>query len=61
MIPEIGLMVGFYIIVRMVSFLTRRDARSESVLVKILAAIGALVALFVMMDLFLGGASRPSL
>ena len=59
MIPDIGLMIGAYIIVRMVSFLSRRDQGAESVLVKILAVITILVVLISVGDLLLGHPDLP--
>lgn len=55
MIPDIGLMIGFYIIARMISFLTRQDPRAESITVKIFAVITILVAVVCMMDLVMHG------
>jgi len=54
MIPDIGLMVGCYIIVRMVSFLSRRGDRQENAIVMILALIAIAVTLFGMGDLLFG-------
>jgi hypothetical protein len=61
MIPEIGLMVGFYIITRMISFLTRKDDRKESGAVMVLAVITIIITLFVIYDLFARGTSIPEL
>ena len=55
MIPEIGLMVGFYIITRMVSFLMRKGERKESIAVYVFAVITILITIFVIYDLFTGG------
>ena len=44
MIPDIGLMIGAYIVVRMASFLTRKGERAESVVVKVLAWITIVIA-----------------
>jgi len=61
MIPEIGLMIGLYIITRMVSFITRTGERKESIAVIILGTITILISIFVIYDLFLRGASIPNL
>jgi len=37
MIPDIGVMVGAYTFARMLSFMTRKDAQSESTAVKVVA------------------------
>lgn len=62
MIPDIGFMVGAYIIVRMIALLGRPiDPASNAVhrLLTIVSMVGAVVAIavtaFVMVDLFLGG------
>lgn len=57
MIPSIGIMVGFYIITRMISLLSRAGDRSEPGIVKLMAVITILVAGLVMMSLFGGAAS----
>jgi len=61
MIPEIGLMIGMYIITRMVSFITRTGERKESIAVIILGVITILISIFVIYDLFSSGASIPNL
>lgn len=53
MLPGIGIMVGFYIVTRMASFLTRRGDRAESVVVKVLAVVTAVVAILTVADLFM--------
>lgn len=55
MIPNIGLIIGVYVITRMVSFLTRREARSESIVVKVLAVFAILVTLVCVIDLLMQG------
>lgn len=57
MIPEIGLIIGLYIITRMVSFLLRTGDRKESVAVMVLAVINIIVTGFVIYDFFVTGAS----
>lgn len=59
MIPDIGLMIGVYIITRMVSFLTRREDRAESVIVKFLAVITILVTVICLADLLMRGQPTP--
>ena len=61
MIPEIGLMIGLYIITRMISFLLRTGERKESVAVYVLAVITIIVTGFVIYDLFARGASIQNL
>jgi hypothetical protein len=47
MLAEIGIMIGAYIITRMVSFITRKGERAETVTVKILAFITVVLTLVV--------------
>ena len=61
MIPEIGLMIGLYIITRMVSFLLRTGDRKESIAVLVLAVITIIATVFVIYDLFMRGASLQQL
>jgi hypothetical protein len=64
MIPEIGIMVGAYIITRMMYLLLLgRDAQKATIAIKIFAAITLLIAGFVCLDLFIGSltATTPSL
>lgn len=59
MLPDIGLMVGAYIITRMVSFLTRKDQRLESGVVRVLSIVTIAISVIVMADLLSrGGSSR---
>lgn len=58
MIPDIGVMIGVYIITRMLSFLTRREPRAESLLVKVFAAITILVTLLMILDLLIRGTAQ---
>ena len=57
MLAEIGLMMGLYIITRMISFLTRKGERKESALVYISAVITILVTLLCVFDFIFRGAS----
>lgn len=59
MVPDIGLMIGIYVITRTVSFLTRTGDRAESIGVKILAVISVLVTVICMADLLMHG--QPTL
>ncbi len=52
MIPEMGLMIGWYIVTKMVYISGKKEA---TITVKILSGISIIVALFVMADLFLRG------
>ena len=58
MLPDIGIMIGCYILVRMISFLSRKENREEAKLVKVLAIICILVTLVCMADLLLSGAPK---
>ena len=60
MIPAIGLMVGCYIITRMISFLTRTGERRESASVKTFAGITIIITIICVLDLLLRGASLMS-
>ena len=51
MIPTIGVMVGFYIITRMISLGTRKGDRAEGTLVRIFAIITILVTVVSMFAL----------
>lgn len=55
MIPTIGIMIGCYIITRMISFLTRKGDRAESTLVLVFAVITILITLLCMFDLLMRG------
>lgn len=53
MIPEIGIMVGSYIIIRMFSFFMRSGERAEHKFVAILCLLNIFFTAFIMIDLFL--------
>lgn len=55
MIPDIGLMIGFYIITRMISFLTRKEPMAENLVVKVFAVITLFVTMIALLDLLLRG------
>jgi hypothetical protein len=57
MIPQIGLMVGLYIMTRMFQLLLPQGERRQHVFVTILAGITIVVTVFVIADLFIRGAS----
>lgn len=59
MIQAIGLMIGVYVITRMVSFLTRKEERAESIVVKILAVITMIVTVICIFALMQSGQSIP--
>jgi hypothetical protein len=56
MVPTIGIMIGFYIITRMASFLTRTGDRREQAIVQIFAVVTIIVTALAIVSLF-GGAS----
>jgi len=60
MIPEIGLMVGAYIVTRMFSFILRKDERKEPPFVVILSGLTILVTVIVVIDLLFRGVSLPN-
>jgi hypothetical protein len=61
MIPDIGMMIGAYIFVRMISFLTRTGEQKESIVVKIFAVITILITIICTFDLLIHGTtSMPS-
>jgi len=55
-IPIIGIMVGCYIVTRMVSFLSRKGERSESGVVVAFSVITLVVTLICIVLLLLSGA-----
>lgn len=55
MIPDIGLMVGSYIIVRLVSFLTRTGIKQESIIVKVLSVFAVGITIVCIADLCVTG------
>jgi len=54
MIQLIGLMIGMYIVVRMISFLTRKGERKESSIVQILAGMVIFIVIIFMFVLAMG-------
>ena len=59
MIPDIGLMIGAYILVRMASFLTRKGDRRECLAVKAMAVVCIIATVVCMADLLLQGMPTP--
>jgi len=57
MVQIIGLMIGFYIIVRMLSFATREGDRAENTLVKIVASIVLIITAFLIVGLLATGST----
>jgi hypothetical protein len=60
LLKNIGIMIGVYIITRMVSFLTRKNEKAESLVVKIFAIITIIVTIIVILNMYLvGGPPTP--
>ncbi|OHB72423.1 MAG: hypothetical protein A2W23_07645 [Planctomycetes bacterium RBG_16_43_13] len=55
MLATIGVMIGIYIITRMISFLTRKEPRSESTIVKVFAWITIVVTTVAIIDFLARG------
>ena len=55
MIPDIGVMIGAYILTRMLSILTRKDANAGAGLVKGFAYTTMLITIISMISLVMGG------
>lgn len=53
MVPIIGIMIGGYIIIRMISFITRKGERSESTIVVVLSFLNILFTLVLMFMLMI--------
>jgi hypothetical protein len=51
MLPEIGIMIGLYIITRCLSFLTRQEPFAEYWVVKIFCILTGLISLLIIFDL----------
>lgn len=60
MIPLIGLMIGIYITIRMLSFILRKEPRSEHIIIKVLAGIGIAITIFCIVAIFQSSSSIPS-
>jgi len=52
-------MIGFYIIVRMLSFVTRSGDRAENVLVKVVSVIVLIITVLLMVGLLATGTTMP--
>ena len=57
MIPAIGLMIGVYIIVKMLSFILRLGTIEENMVVKIFAGIAILITIYCIYALFTSSSS----
>ena len=55
MIPDIGLIIGMYVTLRCMSFLTRRHERREGKMVKFLALVTMPVTWVCMLDMLAKG------
>jgi len=60
MIPTIGVMIGWYIITRMLSFLTRKEERQEGIVVRVFAIFTIIVTIIGMLDLMSRGSQMVS-
>jgi uncharacterized membrane protein SpoIIM required for sporulation len=59
MIQSIGVMIGFYIITRMISFVTRKEQRAESTLVRVFSLITLVITVLVVISLFTSSVTAP--
>ncbi|MEE9448886.1 MAG: hypothetical protein V3V72_02455 [Ignavibacteriaceae bacterium] len=59
MVQIIGLMIGCYIISRMISFITRSGSIEENTTAKVIFGINIVVTIFLMLMLFAGGLTTP--
>jgi len=59
MIPSIGVMIGLYIITRMISLLTRKETRKEASAVTVCAVFTITVTVLVIISLLTSGTSTP--
>jgi hypothetical protein len=55
MLGELGVMFGIYIITRCFSFMSRTGDRAETMFVRVLSGVTAVVAALVMLDLVMRG------
>lgn len=55
MIPEIGVLIGTYILTRMIELVTRPSERRASTLAIVFAGITAIMATVIMFDLVMSG------
>ena len=60
MIPEIGVMIGLYIVTRMLVLVCRSGERGEGALVKVAATVTIIVAVITAGDLFYRGTGLDS-
>jgi len=61
MIPLIGYMIGFYIIVKMFSFIIRKGEREESMFVKVISGLTVVATIIIMVMLTISGSDISSL
>ena len=59
MVPTIGIMIGFYIITRMASFVTRRGDRRENPVVQVFAVVTLIVTALALLNLFGAATAAP--
>lgn len=55
MIPMIGIMIGFYVLTRSISFISRKGEREEHIVVKVFSIITAIVSIIGIMTLAFSG------
>lgn len=55
MIPEIGLMIGFFVITVMLSYISRSGEKKEHPVVNIFALLTIIFTVIIMIDLFARG------
>jgi hypothetical protein len=59
MLPEIGIMIGFYIILKSLSLLTKSHDKGESALTRGFSILTIIVSIICLGDLFLSGMKIP--
>ena len=53
MIPMIGIMMGFYVLTRSISFISRKGEREEHIVVKVFSIITGIVSIIGMLYMIL--------
>ncbi|OQX91181.1 MAG: hypothetical protein B6D57_00655, partial [Candidatus Coatesbacteria bacterium 4484_99] len=53
MIPMIGIMIGFYVLTRSISFISRKGDREEHIVVKVFSIITGIVSIIGMLYMIL--------
>jgi hypothetical protein len=61
MLPEIGVMIGLYILTRLLSLITRKESRAESSVVRVFSSITIVVTVLIMLDLIFRGTTNMKL